>query len=190
MYEGFTFLNCKIRSRPRCIKKIGWINIAFLLLRLKPIFHQKTSSRCINLTQGKRRQTTWNRHAQRDGRQRNHIPPARVGFRIELVGVRVWSTRVFKYQHVHIGNTKWSQWESCPMRVLYANGFTFLWNIGLSLSNRTCPQVVCEPSKQDVANLVGLSYFMFSSHLPPPLSVTEPSGHTKYNGISEAFKSK
>ena len=36
----------------------------------------------------------------------NHIPTAYVGVSIRLVGVRVGSTRLFRYQHVRIGNAK------------------------------------------------------------------------------------
>ena len=47
----------------------------------------------------------------------------------------VGSARVFIYQHnqhAGIGNAKWSRWGSRLMRGPNINGFTFLWNIGLS----------------------------------------------------------
>ena len=42
------------------------------------------------------------------------------------------SCRVFRYQHVGIGNTKWWRWGYKPTRRPNTNGFALQWNIGLN----------------------------------------------------------
>ena len=55
----------------------------------------------------------------------NHIPLARVGACIGLVGVYIGSVRLFGYKHVGICKMKCSGLGSRPTRGPSANGFAF-----------------------------------------------------------------
>ena len=57
---------------------------------------------------------------------------AGVGHYWLVLGVRVWSTSLFRYQHVGILNTKFLRLGSRPMQGPNAKGFALRWNIGLS----------------------------------------------------------
>ena len=67
--------------------------------------------------------------------------------------VHVGCTRVFIYQHAGIGNAKWSGWGSRLMRGPNINGFTFLWNIGLSYITVN-------------VKIIMLYMFLYSFHVP------------------------
>ena len=44
------------------------------------------------------------------------------------------NSRVFRYQHVGIGNAKLWRWGSKPMPVPNSNGFASQWNIGFTIN--------------------------------------------------------
>ena len=59
----------------------------------------------------------------------------RVGHYWLALGGHVGSARLFRYQHVGIGNVKLSRWGSKPMRCPNASGFGVQWNIGFRTTN-------------------------------------------------------
>ena len=61
-----------------------------------------------------------------------HVGSKRV--RVGFVRVHFGSTRLFGYQIVDIGNTKWLRWGSRLTKGPNANGFAFWWYIGFRLS--------------------------------------------------------
>ena len=86
-------------------------------------------------------QTTWNVHGQRKSNPHvpnvSYIPLAHVGARVRsamlCVGSAMFcvgSMRLFRYQHVGIGNAKYSCWGSSPTRAPNASRFALQWNIG------------------------------------------------------------
>ena len=48
----------------------------------------------------------------------------------QILGLAKANFRVFRYQHVGIGNAKLWRWGSKPMPGPNANGFASQWNIG------------------------------------------------------------
>ena len=67
----------------------------------------------------------------------NYILQARVGsarLRVGSARFHVGSARVFRHQHVGIGNANHSRWGPYPMGRPNVNGFALQWNIGFTLS--------------------------------------------------------
>ena len=63
-------------------------------------------------------------------------PPAHVGsmgIRVGSVDIHVGSTRLFRYQHDGIGNTKVLHLGDYPTQGLNASGFALWWNVGFSI---------------------------------------------------------
>ena len=55
------------------------------------------------------------------------------GLRVGSATIRVKSTRLFRYQHVGIGNVNRSHWGTqhiAPLWSPYVSGFSLQWNIG------------------------------------------------------------
>ena len=52
--------------------------------------------------------------------------------RFGLIVTRVGSTRLLRYQHVGILNTKFSRWVSRPKQDPNVKGFALQWNVGFN----------------------------------------------------------
>ena len=53
-----------------------------------------------------------------------------VGSRLGSMGLCIGSRKLFKYQHIGIGNAKLSRWGCRPIRDLSVSGFALQLNIG------------------------------------------------------------
>ena len=77
------------------------------------------------------------------GPNTTYIPPARVGsvgarfgvggLRVWSVGVRVGSWRIFRYQHIDIGNANRSRWGPYPTQSPKVSVFALQLSIGSEL---------------------------------------------------------
>ena len=59
-----------------------------------------------------------------------YIPPACIGSCVGLIGTRIGSSRVFRYQHVGIGNGKLLRGGAKPTLGSSGRAFASQWNIG------------------------------------------------------------